>query len=198
MSSKIFLALALPMLFTALAVSSSAQVVPAATEGSGWKLDAGAGVSDFHMDYGRGNEWGGTLWVDADINTGPLFLHGLGVEMEARDLSIDRAPMLPNHMRTDTAGGGPIYSWHHFSRVRPYGKYLVSFGNLDMRKDAYHFTSVLYSPGGGVEYRPFGHVWLRADYEYQIWLNLFAPKWNFDPQGVTVGAVYEFGHGWRH
>lgn len=191
-STKIRAALALSIIFAALAASSSAQVVPSATSGMNWRLDAGAGVSDYHMDYGHGNEWGGTLWADAALN------NGLGLEMEARDLSFHRGPFLPNNMRTDTFGGGPIYSWQHYSRFRPYAKFLVSFGSLDLQKNSYHYTWVLFSPGLGLEYRPFGHVWLRADYEYQFWPNMLGPSWTYDPQGITVGAVYEFGHRWRH
>ena len=198
MSSKSCTKLALTILFAALAVPSPAQVAPSATAGGGWTIAAGGGPSYFHMNYGDGEEWGGTLWVDVNINKGPSFLRGLGGEMEARDLSIDRAPTLPDDMRTDTLGGGPIYTWRHFPRFRPYAKVLVSYGSLDISKHNYHYTWILYSPGAGIEYRPFGNVWLRADYEYQVWPQLFTPKWSYNPDGVTVGAMYEFGHHRRH
>ena len=66
MSSKMCPKFALTVLFAALALSSSAQVAPSATGGAGWTVAAGAGVSDFHMDYNTGEEWGGTLWVDGN------------------------------------------------------------------------------------------------------------------------------------
>ena len=194
MFSKICPKVVQTVLFAALAVSSSAQVVPSATRAGGLTIDVGAGPSYYHMDWGHGDEFGGTLWVDANLDKGPLFLKGLGVELEARDLSLDRGSTLPNDMRTDTLGGGPIYSWRHFDRVRPYTKFLVSYGNLDINKGGYHFDWVLYQPGAGVEYRPFGHVWVRADYEYQIWPKLFGSNWSYDPDGVTVGVLYEFRH----
>jgi opacity protein-like surface antigen len=50
------------------------------------------------------------------------------------------------------------------------------------------------APGGGIDYRAFGNVWLRADYEYQDWPNIFGKGYDLDPQGVTVGAMYEFGN----
>jgi len=192
MFSKICPKVALAVLFAASAVSSSAQVVPSATKAGGLTIAAGAGASYYHMDWGHGDEFGGTLWVDANLNKGPLFLKGLGVEMEARDLSLGRGSLLPKAMRTDTIGGGPIYSWRHFDRFRPYTKFLVSYGNLDLYKGGYHFDWVLYSPGAGVEYRPFGHVWVRADYEYQVWPHLFGSNWTYNPDGVTVGVLYEF------
>jgi opacity protein-like surface antigen len=161
-------------------------------------MAAGAGVSDYKMDYGAGHEWGGTLWFDASPGGLPSFLQGLGVEIEARDLSLHRGPNLPNDMRTDTLGGGLKYSLRHFHRVRPYVKFLASYGSLDLYKNSYHFTWVDWAPGGGIDYRPFGHVWLRADYEYQDWNNIFQHGYDLDPQGFTVGAVYEFDHHRRH
>jgi opacity protein-like surface antigen len=141
--------------------------------------------------YGR--EWGGTLWVDGDLNLGPRFLQGLGVEAEARDLSLDRSASLPNDFRTDTLGGGPMYTWH-FHRLRPYVKGIISYGSLDVYKHSYHFTWTEYAPGGGVEYRTFGNVFVRADYEYQAWFKVFGKNYTLDPNGWTFGAVYQFGH----
>lgn len=184
------------LFFAALAVPASSQVAPAATGGGGLNLAVGGGVSDYHMDWSPGREWGGTLWVDGDLNLRPSFLQGLGLEVEARDLSFDRGPKLPNNMRTDTLGGGLKYSWRHFHDFRPYAKVLASYGSLDMFKHGYHWTWVEWAPGGGIEYRPFGHIWLRADYEYQAWPGVFKypVSTTLDPQGFTVGAVYVLGH----
>jgi opacity protein-like surface antigen len=194
MSRHLCSKLVLAVLFAALAVPTSSQVAPAATGGTGTGLAiaVGAGVSDYKMDFGPGHEWGGTLWFDANLNSLPSYLQGLGVEIEARDLSLDRGPLLPNNFRTDTLSGGFKYSWRHFHNVRPYIKLLGSYGSLDVTKTGYHFTWVEWAPGGGVEYRPFGRLWLRADYEYQVWPNIFANGYDFDPQGFTVGAVCEF------
>jgi hypothetical protein len=147
------------------------------------------------MDFGAGHEWGGTLWFDANLNHVPAYLRGLGIEVEARDLSLNRGPLLPSGFRTDTLGGGLKYSIRHFHNFRPYVKFLGSYASLDIRKpNGYHFTWVEWAPGGGIEYRPFGHLWLRADYEYQDWNNVFGYGWDLNPQGVTAGAQYEFGH----
>jgi hypothetical protein len=161
-------------------------------------MSAGAGVSDYKMDFGPGHEWGGTLWYDANLHGVSPLLEGLGIEIEARDLSLHRGPLLPNDFRTDTLGGGLTYTYRHFQNFRPYVKFLGSYGSLDISKHGYHFTWVDWAPGGGVEYRPFGHVWLRADYEYQDWNNIFQNGWDLDPQGFTVGAMYEFNNHRRH
>jgi len=194
MPNHLFPKLTLAALCVALAVPVSAQVAPAATGGGGLTLAAGGGVSNYYMDYGRGLEWGGTLWVDGNLNVGPSFLQGFGLEVEARDLSLDRGSGLPNDMRTDTLGGGFKYSWRHFHNFRPYAKMLASYGSLDLTKHGYHLTWVEWAPGGGIEYRPFGRIWLRADYEYQAWNDIFGKGYDLDPQGFTVGAVYDFGH----
>jgi hypothetical protein len=155
----------------------------------------GGGVSAYKMDFGPGHELGGTLWLDGNLNLGPSYLQGLGIEVEARDLSLDRSPRLPNNMRTDTLGGGFKYSVKHFHNFRPYAKFLASYGSLDVYKPGYHWTWLVLSPGGGIDYRPFGGpIWVRADYEYQDWPDVFRHGWNLDPQGFTVGALYEFGH----
>jgi hypothetical protein len=183
------------LLFAALAIPAFSQVAPAATGGGGLTLAAGGGVSLYSMDYGNGHDWGGTLWLDANPNWGPSFLQGLGAEVEARDLSFyPESKYLPKGFRTDTLGGGPIYTWRHFQKIRPYVKGVISYGNLDICKGCYHFDWTVFAPGGGVEYRPFGRVWVRADYEYQAWFNIFGKGYDLDPNGFTVGAVYDFGH----
>jgi opacity protein-like surface antigen len=187
------------LLFASFAISAFSQVEPSATSGVGrLTFDAGAGVSDYNMDYSRGHEWGGTLWLDVNPHIGSSFLRNFSVEVEARDLSRHRGPYLPNNMRTDTLGGGLKYSWHLSRNFRPYVKALASYGSLDLTKPGYHWTWVEYAPGGGIDYRPFGHIWLRVDYEYQVWPSVitYPQTITLDPQGFTVGALYEFGR--RH
>jgi opacity protein-like surface antigen len=188
------------LFFAALAVPAFSQVAPAATGGGGMTFAVGGGVSDYHMDFGHGNDWGGTLWLDGNLNLGSPLLQGLAIEVEARDLSFDRSPGLPNNMRTDTLGGGVKYSWRRFHDIRPYAKVLASYGSLDLYKHGYHWTWVEWAPGGGIEYRPFGRIWLRADYEYQVWPGVikYPHTFDLDPQGFTFGAVYEIGHPHSH
>jgi opacity protein-like surface antigen len=52
-----------------------------------------------------------------------------------------------------------------------------------------------YAWGGGIEYRAWDGVWVRADYEYQFWrVKFFDPNAFLNPQGFTVGASYDFHH----
>jgi hypothetical protein len=182
------------LLFAALALPASSQVAPAASSGGAMTFAAGAGFSGYKMYFGNAFEYGGTLWLDANFNARTPILHGLGIEMEARDISLNH-PANYNDLRTDTLGGGLTYTVRRYRNFRPYAKFIASYGSLDLRKTSYHFTWVEYAPGGGVEYRPFkGPIWLRGDYEYQVWPSILGPKWDYDPQGFTVGAMYEFGH----
>jgi hypothetical protein len=170
------------------------QTVPAATEGHPLPITIGAGVSDIDVDWGKSRMIGGTLWIDYFPTYLPHFLNGLGVDAEARDINYDRPSTVPSNFRQDTAGGGPIYVWRRFPNFQIYGKGLVEFGSFDFTitytPNYKHETRTVAAPGGGLLVHTYKHVWVRADYEYQFWPDLF--QRTFDPQGFTVGAVYDF------
>jgi len=140
---------------------------------------------------------GGALWVDWNFYDRPWFLHGFGIEVEGRDLNYGRsshAEKYEPNLRQDTASGGVIYRFRHYPRFDPYAKFLVGFGSIDFNLNVpnyRHDTRTVYTPGGGLEYRAFRNVWVRSDYEYQAWTN-FIRGHTMDPNGVTIGAEYEF------
>ena len=192
----------LATLFLTAALPLFSQVVPSATRGGGGigALVVGAGFSDYDVDWGHGRMEGGALWIDWSPNMGPSFLHGLGIEAEARDISLGRSSTQPSNFRQDTGGGGVIYHWHHYRNFHPYGKFLISLGSFDFRNGVpnapnyNHDTRNVYAPGGGLEYRIIRNIWVRADYEYQYWPHLFKPNNVVNPQGFTVGASYDLSH----
>jgi len=152
----------------------------------------GAGVSDYDVDWGHGRMMGATLWIDAQPVPLPRIFNGLGVESEARDISFNRGTHTPNY-RQDTAGGGPIYKWRPSRNFDLYVKGLMGLASMDFisaTPNYTHDTRTFVGMGGGLEYRAFRSIWVRADYEYQIWASLMngIP----DPQGFTVGAMYNF------
>ncbi len=208
MRSKSILALALVFLFVSVACRVCGQVVPAATKNQ-LPLAVGVGLSGYDSGW-DGTLFGGTLWVNYIPNWTPNFLRGLGLEVEARDLNYGRSGSEPGEMREDTAQGGAIYSWPHFQKFRPYGKFSEGFGDAeylvysyvtDSYSTHYHQTRTIWSAGGGAEYQVSQKVWLRADYEYQVWPHFFyypypptyPPKARLSPWGFTVGAMYHFG-----
>ena len=198
--------LALAVLFVCVASSALAQTAPAAT-GKTIPFAVGAGISGYNPDYGHGHIVGGTLWIDYFPSRMPSFLHGLGIEAEARDLNYARSGNLRPAVRQDIVQGGLIYAWPHFRNFRPYGKFSEGYGNANGESLAgvrYHDSRTIFSGGGGFEYWVYQGLWVRVDYEYQSWPNFFKhpatinppaparPSGRLNPQGFTVGAVYHF------
>jgi opacity protein-like surface antigen len=147
---------------------------------------------------------GPTIWVDVYKDFGPKYLHGLGIEMEAHDISFNRPPNVPSNFREDTLGGGPIYSWRPIKNLSIFGKLEWEEASIDFHgsfPDYNHETRGLYALGGGLEYRIWRHVSVRGEYEAQFWQTLFQDHtiatptgFSLRPRGVTLGAVYEFDH----
>lgn len=214
MGLKLYLGPTLAAFFVCAAYSSLAQIAPAAAdENVPWAI--GAGLSGYNPDWGHGHLLGGTLWVDYSLPRMPSLLHGLSIEGEARDLNYGRSSSQPENLRQDIVQGGLKYSWPRFLNFRPYGKFSEGYGNTDYECTTlaqcettdnmrYHDSRTIFSGGGGLEYRVSRHVWVRADYEYQFWPNFFkhlvvgTPVGWMNPQGFTIGAMYDFGHRRRH
>ena len=182
----------LVVLLVSTAIPAFSQIAPAATEG-GLPLTVGVGYSNYYTDW-SGRLSGPMLWADWNFYRGPSLLHGFGIEVEARDLNYGRTGGDPT-LRMDTAGGGPIYTWRHYRKFRPYGKFLIGYGSIDFNigvPNYKHDSRTVYAPAGGLEYRVARNVWVRGNYEYQIWTDFFNHH-ALNPQGFTVGAAYDFG-----
>jgi hypothetical protein len=178
-------------LFVAAVFPVYSQVPPAARQGS-VPIVIGAGFSDFSIDWAHSRMEGISAWVDWYPNRMPTALHGLGVEAAGNDINYGLPPGF-TRMRQDTGEGGLIYAWNRFHNFRPYVKYLAGIGSIDFPSTtAYtHDTFSVFSPGGGLEYRAWGHVWIRGDYEYQFWHHTFGPT-DLTPNGFIIGASYDF------
>ncbi|MGB8260635.1 MAG: outer membrane beta-barrel protein [Terracidiphilus sp.] len=186
---------------------ASAQVVPSATDRT-LPLAVGGGLSGFDPDLLRtsfgnleqtrnsGIMLGVSGWADYFPQWMPQRLHGLGIEAEGHDIGW-RQSSTETNFRIMVAGGGAIYSWRHFHTFRPYGKAGELYGQMRFAPDKqpYHSDTrnFLYF-GGGFEYHVWRKVWMRADYEYQMWPDMIFGHGNYlSPEGVTVGATYRFG-----
>jgi opacity protein-like surface antigen len=171
-------------------------------QSQGLPLRIGFGPSSYDVDWGQGRMWGGTVWADWYPRFLPPVLDGLGLETEARDISLNKHEQPGNadpersgqaNTRQDTFGAGAIYSWRHFRNFHPYAKGLISLGSVDFISPSptySHDTRTVISAGGGFEYRFFRQLWARADYEYQDWGMLLHNTLN--PQGFTAGVSYDF------
>lgn len=174
-----------------------AQVAPAATDRS-LRLKVGAGFSDYAGDLNNGQLQGGTLWVDFVPPRLPSLLHGLGLELEARGVTASTTlPTQRGAFRQATVGGGPTYTYLRYPRLHPYAKFILDYAgqSFNIGDKGYRFeTQTAYAPGGGIDYRAYSNLWVRGDYEYQIWPDPFNNhNWYLDPQGFTVGIAWEFG-----
>jgi opacity protein-like surface antigen len=184
------------LIFTALLVATvmpaHAQVAPSASQG-GLPIVLGGGFSDFSIDWGPGKRMEGiSAWADWFPNRLPASLSGLGVEVEGRDIDFAR-PAVITRMRQDTGVGGAIYTWNRYRSFRPYAKYLFGIGSIEFPPSGTysHDTFLVLSPGGGMEYHAWGHIWIRGDYEYQFWHDTFGVH-DLNPNGFTIGASYDF------
>ena len=173
------------------AIPSFAQVTPAATNRE-IPLVLGAGFSDFNADFGAGRRIaGGAIWADWNLTQMPGIFRGLGVEILARDLSLND-PSLPN-MRYDTAEGGILYHVPLRQNLRVYAKALGGFGSIDF-PPAPHYAHDSRTPlavGGGADVHVWNHLWVRVDYEYQIWPDMFRHH-ALTPNGFTIGPGFDF------
>ncbi|MGA3131121.1 MAG: outer membrane beta-barrel protein [Terracidiphilus sp.] len=192
-----FKLLVLPVLAVSIltvAIPALSQTVPA-YQRQDMPLFVGIGPSGYDVDWGHGRMYGGTIWADWYPERMPSVLHGLGVEVEARDISLDRHLPPQLNIRQDTAGGGLIYAWRHFRNFHPYAKFLIEQGSYDFTTPSptySHDTRALWAPGAGFEYRLYHAFWARADYEYQTWQTLLGKTPN--PEGFTVGVSYNFAY----
>ena len=173
------------------------------------RFSVGGGFSVFSPDWGPNRHvMGTTLFADYRPPLLPDFLSGLSLELEARDLSWNRGTYPANNPhvggrpglpRYDTLGGGLLYHAERlkFHRLVPYAKGIVSYGSLDFTLPRYphysHDTRTVTALGGGVDYRLSRRLTLRGDYQYQWWPQMFGPN-ALNPNGFTVGALYNFGH----
>jgi opacity protein-like surface antigen len=185
------------LVLAALIILSSlpvvAQVAPAARI-SGLPIGVGVGLSDYDLDYGQDRRMLGlSAWANYEL------FHGLGVEAEGTTIQWDKPEAL-TRMRQDTIKGGPIYKFRPIAGIHPYVKYLFGLGSIDFPSDDPFYTHDTYKMsafGGGVEYRVWRHVFVRADYEYQRW-----PKYHsvnaLTPNGITLGATYYVRSERRH
>jgi opacity protein-like surface antigen len=186
---------ALAGFFLTATLPTFSQTAPAASQG-GFPITVGYGYSNFFTDW-SGHESGTTLWVD--WNRVPA-IHGLAIELQARDLDFDKTGDNPN-LREVTVGGGPVYYVRRWGRIVPYAKLDIAYGRIDFSNrpgDPYtHDSRTVTGPGGGVEYRIIGNFWVRAEYEYQFWPH-FLHDHTFNPKGLTFGLAYDLGRFHAH
>ena len=168
---------------------SRAQVV-AAGKGGNQQLYVGANFSDFDPDYGWQRLYG--VGAYADYNLTPR----LGAEAEVR---FHRFHQL-NSIHEDNYLVGPRYSFHK-KRYTFFAKALFGVGYFNFPANTAHGTYFDIALGGGLDYRVTRRIYLRGEYEYQIWPGFVGPPdppnppyinrpHGLTPNGFSVGAAY--------
>jgi opacity protein-like surface antigen len=75
-------------------------------------------------------------------------------------------------------------------RLAPYGKVLIGRGVYNFSGSIANIAYNLYTFGGGADFTLTPTINLRADYEFQNWLNF--PIATLHPSLFTIGAAYHF------
>ena len=170
------------------------QVAPAGQAGHGsLPLVVGGGFSNFSMDWGPGNRSSG-IYAYVDVYPLPGRLRNLGIEAEGR--SSRWGNPIPN-LRQDTGMAGAIYGYNSMRLIHPYGKFLGGIGSMDFppfpgSPNYKHDTFFVDAVAGGAEVHMYEGIWLRGEYQYQWWHDVFGPGKTSTPNGLSVGIHYDF------
>ena len=159
-----------------------AQVVEAG-RGGNQSLFVGGFGSYFSPDYGFNSLIG--IGAFADYNLTPK----VGGEAEVRFSRFNQ----DNFIHFDTYMLGPRYSFYHGHHAIGYAKVLVGIGEFTFPYNAATGGYGAVAFGGGVDYRVYPRIYVRGDYEYQIWPGFVGagPRPNgLTPNGVSVGVSY--------
>ena len=112
MRLKLFIVPILTVSLFAPVFPAFSQVVQRRTSGPNLSLSVGFGPSGYDVDWGHGRMYGGAIWADWYPPRLPRILHGLSVEVEAREISLRQVPsagLLPSKEHAqDTAGSGVV------------------------------------------------------------------------------------------
>jgi len=179
-----FLVLALVAGFAS--VGARSQVVPSAF-GPGDALWVGAECSYVNPSFPYQSSqhlegMGG--FVDFHFN------QHLGVEGSARFLELGGF----EGVTESSYLAGPRYRLKWMGKFQPYAQGLVGIGSINYPFNLGSRSYLDIAPSGGVNYR-LGKRWIvRAEYEYQVWLNSpgfsNVPDHPLRPNGVHVGVAY--------
>jgi opacity protein-like surface antigen len=123
-------------------------------------------------------------FVDFNLNA------HLGVEGDARFLSFGGF----DGVTESTYLIGPRYRFAKRARLQPYAQALFGVGHIHYPFEIGDANYFALAPAGGISYRLRGQWSLRAEYEYQFWLNSPGysnqPSHQLRPNGFNLGVAY--------
>ena len=174
------------LLFGELPPRARAQVAPSAFRQtkSFW---IGAEYSNFNASFPyQSNQRLSGIGAFADFN----FNGHIGIEADARFLHFGNF-----YGETESSYlAGPRYMFFQWRRLQPYAKGMVGLGKIHYPFQIGDASYFAVAPGAGLNYRLNHRLTVRAEYEYQLWLNspgfTNQPNHQLDPNGFQVGVAY--------
>jgi hypothetical protein len=151
-------------------------------------LQIGAGYSSANANYEYVHNRITGLYVYTDFD----FREHYGVEASFHQLDDPNSAV---YQRTYELGGR--YVRHYYIStfgIHPYGKLQYGRGVLNFPKYA-NLAYNLFSVAGGADFSVSRHINLRAEYEYQDWLNAPGSGLNIKPTIFSIGIAYHFDAG---
>lgn len=165
---------------------------PTAASNFSPRLSVGAEGSVFNTDaLSHPVEYGVGVYADFD------FLPFLGIEGEGRTIQFDQL----DNVRQDVLLGG-VRGFKRLGPVRLYAKVLAGLGSADFPDGTLarhplqqHDTLPVGVIGGGLDYALTHRLWIRGDYEYQIWhgygRSIKGGVGYLNPYGASVGISWK-------
>ena len=173
----------LSVIFSVLLLLSAALTAQAqrtvATARRNAALQVGGGFALASPDYTQFRFRGGSLYATLD------FSPHLGVEFMFHQVNTPASDGI--YERTYELG--PRYVWH-FRGVEPFVKASYGRGVFNYPDNVANLAYNMFTVTGGADIRLQRHVYARAEFEAQRWLD-FPPN-GLSPKVVTVGAAYRF------
>jgi opacity protein-like surface antigen len=194
--TKTLAKLALFAALASLAHTGHAQAVPTATRGA--RLSAFGGLTGTYTNLEGGKN--GSITAGADLTF--LAVPYLKPSFEIRGTY----PVDSGHISSQKSFLlGPKVE-HQFGRFHPYADFFIGRGGIDYLNGGFLYngllyissSSVVYSPGAGLDFDLSDHWAVKADFQYQHWDTPVIPAGTLHPKATTFAVVYRFAFSPRH
>jgi hypothetical protein len=173
-----------------------AQGIPVATQQI--QLSAFSAATPISTGLGQGNNF--TVTAGADIAFVGLRRYSSVIEIRGT------YPIAGGNVdKQKSFVAGPVIEYP-VGRFRPYADFLVGKGAINYLQGGYVFgnrkyissSTVVYSPGMGLDYRITHHFALKADLQYQHWDVPVAGSGHINPTVMSLGGKYMFDFNPHH
>jgi hypothetical protein len=174
----------------------SPQSIPVATQQM--QLSAFSTATPIFTGLGHGNN----LTVTAGADIAFVGLRRIRSSMEIRGTY----PIAAGNVdKQKSLLAGPVIEYP-FGRFRPYADFLIGKGAINYLGGGYIFrtekyissSTVVYSPGVGLDYSITHHFALKADLQYQHWDVPVVASGRINPTVVSLGGKYMFDFNSHH